>query len=84
MGRIYTKASVTIMLIKHFLSPVKNTNQKLTGAALGFSLGGDPQTGPGDGRRAVDSIRGQVLDCRDWDLPTWLSGDTEAWRLHLR
>lgn len=29
------------MLIKHFLSPVKNTNQTLTGAALGiFPRGG--------------------------------------------
>ena len=39
MGRIYTKASVTIMLIQYFLSPVKNTNQKLTDAALGFFPG---------------------------------------------
>lgn len=27
------------MLIKHFLSPVKKTNRKLTGAALGFFPG---------------------------------------------
>ena len=81
MGRIYIKASVTIMLIQYFLSPVKNTNQKLTGEALGFfpgcvwGWGVDPQTGHGDGRRAVDFIRGQALDCRGWDLLTWLLGD---------
>ena len=81
MGRIYTRASVTIMLIQYFLSPVKNTNQKLTGAALGFFPGcvcvwaEDPQTGQGVGRRGVDSIRSQALDCRGWDLLTWLLGD---------
>ena len=78
------------MLIKHFLSPVKNTNQKLTGAALGFFpgwVGGGGRIlkqgqGMGGGAWTPSGVRSWTAEAGTCWPGSW-GTDTKAWRLHL-